>query len=239
MIDIRSLSKTYNSRKVLRNLNLTIKKGSVTGIVGPNACGKTTLIKCILGLVVPTSGELWIEGSRTDSRGDYRRKIGYMPQTPSYPGNLCLRELLDMLENLRGEIALSRKELVHYFALENILDQPLEQLSGGTRQKVAAVIAFMFEVPLVILDEPTVGLDPLAAAKFKEFVLKKAQQGTTIILVSHIMSEIQQLASEMAFINEGEIAFSGGLEDLLKQAGTSHLETAVNQLFEIHQGRAR
>lgn len=235
MIDIRSLSKSYGSHKILKNLSLKIKKGAVTSIVGPNACGKTTLIKCILGLVVPTSGELWIDGERTDARGEFRRKIGYMPQTPTFPGNLCLRELLDMLENLRGTPAQSRNEMVRYFGLENILSQPLAQLSGGTRQKVAAVIAFMFKAPLVILDEPTVGLDPVTSLHFKELVLQEAERGTTIILVSHIMTEVEKMATEMAFINEGEIAFSGALTDLLEKAGTPHLENAVTELFELHK----
>lgn len=237
MIDIRSLSKSYGTQKILKGLSLSIKKGAVTSIVGPNACGKTTLIKCILGLAVQTSGELWIDGKKTDARGEFRRKIGYMPQTPNFPGNLCLRELLEMLENLRGEHAISRQELLHHFGLEKFLKQPLMQLSGGTRQKVAAVIAFMFKAPIVILDEPTVGLDPITAAHFKELVLKEAQRGTTVILVSHIMTEVEQIATEMAFISEGEIAFSGAIADLLKTAGTLQLERAVTQLFETHKGR--
>ena len=235
MIEIRSLSKSYGICKVLGAIDLKITKGSVTGIVGPNACGKTTLIKCILGLVLPTSGEVWIDGQESDSHGEFRRKIGYMPQTPAFPAHLCLRELLNMLENLRGQAAPSRQTLVDYFGLDPILNQALDQLSGGTRQKVAAVIAFMFDAPIVILDEPTVGLDPIAAVLFKDLVLNRAEQGTTIVLVSHIMTEIEKLAGDMAFIDEGKIVFAGPIADLLRQAGVSQLERAITHLFETHK----
>lgn len=237
MIEIRSLSKFYGPHEILGTIDLKIKTGSVTGIVGPNACGKTTLIKCILGLVIPTSGEVLIDGEQTDCRGEFRRKIGYMPQTPAFPAHLCLRELLDMLENLRGQAAPSRQALIAYFGLDPILNQALDQLSGGTRQKVAAVIAFMFDAPIVILDEPTVGLDPMAAMLFKDLVLRRAEQGTTIILVSHIMTEIEKLAGEMAFINDGKIVFAGPIADLLLRAGVAQLDRAVIHLFETHKER--
>lgn len=238
MIKIQSLSKSYKAHRVIEDLNLNIKKGVVTGIAGPNACGKTTLIKCILGLVLPTSGALWIDGELADFHGAFRRKIGYMPQAPQYPGNLCLSELLDMLENLRGEKAPFRQDLISYFNLGKILKQPLDQLSGGTKQKVASVIAFMFEVPLIILDEPTVGLDPVASIQFKDLVLKRSQAGVTIVLVSHIMSEVQAMATEMAFMNEGKVVFAGGLKDLLAQSQTAHLEVAVTQLFASYQEKS-
>jgi len=239
MIEIRSLVKFYGPRKVLNNLNLNIPKGSITGIVGPNACGKTSLIKCILGLAVPTTGEIWIDGKKVDGLGEFRRKIGYMPQTPTFPGNLCLRELLDMLEDLRGQTAPSRSDLINYFALEKIQNQPLEQLSGGTRQKVAAVIAFMFDAPIIILDEPTVGLDPLTAVHFKDLVLRRAQQGTTVIFVSHILTEIEKMANEMVFINDGEVVFSGSIPALLQQTGASELDRALITLFESHKEQRR
>lgn len=232
MIEVRSLVKYYGSKKVLNNLSFKIKKGSITGILGPNACGKTSLIKCILGLTVATSGEIWIDGKITDGLGEFRRKIGYMPQTPNFPENLCIRELLDMLETLRGQAAPSRQTLMNHFKLEQIKDQPLEQLSGGTRQKVSAVIAFMFDAPIIILDEPTVGLDPLTAVHFKDLVLNRAQQGTTFIFVSHILPEIEKMASEMIFINDGHVVFSGTIPDLLKQSSAQELDRAIITLFD-------
>jgi Cu-processing system ATP-binding protein len=231
MIHIKSLSKTYGSQKVLRDLNLDIPRGGVTGILGPNACGKTTLVKCLLGQVFPDAGEIWLDGERSDGGAFFRQKIGYMPQTPVFPDHLTLLELLNMLEKLRGAPASARDFLIGYFQLQSFLNRPLEKLSGGTKQKVAAVIAFMFEPPIVLLDEPTVGLDPLAAVAFKEFVLQKANQGATILFVSHIISEIEKLASSMAFLNEGQVLFSGTPEDLLLKTGAEQIEKALVHLF--------
>jgi Cu-processing system ATP-binding protein len=237
MIDIKSLSKFYGSRKVLNNINFKIRRGAVTGIVGANACGKTTLMKCLLGLVIQTEGEISIDGEKSDALGTFRKKIGYMPQASIFPQNLTILELLNMLERLRGESANSKDELLEYFELKKILDQSLEQLSGGTQQKVAAVIAFMFNAPLIILDEPTVGLDPVTAVRFKDLVLARSKQGATIILVSHIMSEIEQMANEVVFIDEGNIIFSGTTAELLKKTNSQQLERSVIRLFEDRKNK--
>lgn len=239
MIEIKALSKSFGSREVLKSVNLNIHAGAVTGIVGPNACGKTTLIKCLLGLVPPSAGEVWIDGVKTDSRGEFRRKIGYMPQTPTFPSRLRLRELLDMLENLRGEKAVSREELTAYFELSEVAEQFLDQLSGGTKQKVAAVVAFMFNAPVIILDEPTVGLDPVASVLFKDLVLKRAAEGATVVFVSHIMAEMETMARELAFLDEGGVVFTGLISELMARTGASHLERAVIHLFKNHKESSR
>lgn len=232
MINIKSLSKSYRSQKVLSDLNLEIPRGGVTGIFGPNACGKTTLIKCLLGQVFPDTGEIWLDGQKSDGGAFFRKKIGYMPQTPVFPAHLSFRELLNMLEKLRGHPAAERNFLIEYFQLHSILHRPLEQLSGGTKQKVAAVVAFMFQPPIVLLDEPTVGLDPLAAIAFKDLVLEKARDGVTILFVSHIISEIEKLADSMTFLNEGKALFMGSPEDLLKKTGSERIEKAIVKLFK-------
>lgn len=232
MIQAKRITKCFSGRRVLKDLNFTIKKNSVTGIVGPNACGKTTLIKCMLGQVFPTTGQIWIDGENSDGSEIFRKKIGYMPQTPRFPAHLSLRELLQMLESLQGKSSQSRQALVEHFNLQSIMDQPLEQLSGGTKQKVSAVIAFMFDPPIVLLDEPTVGLDPLAAVALKDLILDRAQHGTTIVLVTHLISEIEKLATEMIFLDEGEIAFEGAPRELLATTGATHLEKAIVKLFQ-------
>jgi Cu-processing system ATP-binding protein len=237
MIKIHSFSKNYGPHHVLNAVDLEIRKGSIMGIVGPNACGKTTLIKCLLGLVMPTSGEIFIDNEKLDRQGRFRKKIGYMPQIPSYPNNLCLVELLDMLENLRQTPAPRREELINYFDLKSALHQPLEQLSGGTKQKVSAVIAFMFDPPIIILDEPTVGLDLLTSIYLKELILKAVGKGTTIIFVSHIIAEIEKLATEMTFIDEGRVVFSGPVASLLQKMNAVQLEQAIAQLLEKSKQR--
>lgn len=234
MIQIDRLSKSFKEKKVLNQLSLTLKTGEITAIVGPNACGKTTLIRSILGLVIPDSGTIAFDGVPQDSAGQFRRAIGYMPQVPAFPNNLTARELFDMLEDLRQEKGVFKQELIDYFSMESRLDQPLELLSGGTKQKMAAIMAFMFNAPLVILDEPTAGLDPLSIIRFKELLFQKAKAGTTIIFTSHIMTEVQHLAQNLVFMTEGQLIYSGEIAPLLQKMNVTHLEAAITQLFEEH-----
>jgi Cu-processing system ATP-binding protein len=239
MVELRSLSKNFGSRKVLRSISLTTKPGEITAIAGPNGCGKTTLLKCVLGLVIPTEGEILIKGRAVDSAGEFRRLISYMPQYPDFPANLTLRELTEMIVDLRKENAPWRDELISYFDLNAVVNQAFGQLSGGTKQKFAAVLAFMFNTPLLILDEPSAGLDPLSNLKFKDLILKRKREGTTIVLVSHFMTEIQQLASELVFLHEGQLIYSGTIERLLKNSSQTSLERAVTSLFADRPARLR
>ncbi len=232
MIKIQNLSKSFKKHHVLRNLNLNFETGKITALVGPNACGKTTLIRCVLGLVIPSQGQIFIDQEPQDSNGVFRKKIGYMPQVPSFPGNLSSLELFAMLEDLRKEKSSQKEKLIQHFHIENVLKQPFEQLSGGTKQKIAAVMTFMFDAPIIILDEPTAGLDPLSIVRFKELLTKKVSQGTTVVLTSHIMTEVEQLAHNLVFINEGSLVFSGKKNQLLEKTQTTNLENAVIQLFE-------
>lgn len=232
MIEVHNLRKTFGKREVIKNINMSFSPGVITGIIGPNACGKTTLLKCILGLVIPTSGEIFIDGKKVDKNGEFRRKIGYMPQLPNFPSNLSLTEMLNMFESLRDEKAVLREELISYFELENIVSQPFGELSGGTKQKIAAVIAFMFDAPIVFLDEPTAGLDPLVGGKFRNFVENKAKQGKTIVMVSHFMTELEKLAHDIAFLTEGELLYFGEIYKLYADANISDLDHALQALFK-------
>lgn len=230
MIRIQGLEKRYGQRKVLQRLDLDFRPGVISALAGPNACGKTTLIKCILGLVIPQHGQIKVQESIVRGNWEYRKKIGYMPQSPDFPENLKVRELFTMLEDLRGEAPVRKDEMIAYFELEPALEQSFGQLSGGTKQKVAAVVAFMFNAPIVILDEPTAGLDPVSTLKFKDLLLEMSKRGTTVLLVSHIMTEIEQLADDLVYLMDGKIVFSGPIEKLKAEAKEVQLERAITQL---------
>jgi Cu-processing system ATP-binding protein len=232
MIRLEGIEKSYGRRKVLKGVDLELPAGVVSGVLGPNACGKTTLIKCILGLAVPEHGQIFVDGLRVGVDAAYRERIGYMPQYPDFPENLRVGELIRMLEDLRGRPAPLKNELIPYFGLAPVLRQPFGQLSGGTRQKVSALTAFMFDAPVLILDEPTAGLDPLSVVKFKERLGAEAARGKTILLVSHIMTELEQLASHLAFIVDGQVQFSGPLSGLKSRTGEPSLERAITRLAE-------
>lgn len=235
MISISSLTKSYGRQKVLDALNLEIGEGRVTGLAGPNACGKTTLIKSILGLVRPDVGMITVKGKPLADES-YRAALGYMPQNADFPGNLTANELFKLLIALRGAPATRQSELVERFGLGNFLLKPLGTLSAGTKQKVSAVAALMFEPPILILDEPTAGFDPVACVKFKELILETAAQGTTVLIVSHIMPELEQLIDDLIFLLDGRILFSGEVERLSAETGTHGLEAGIVSLFADNTG---
>lgn len=237
MIEVRGLTKNYGAREVLGGIDLRIGEGRITGLAGPNGCGKTTLIKCLLGLAVPTGGEIRIAGRPVDDGGRFRRLIGYMPQAADFPPNLRLSELLRMLEDLRGEKAPEKDRLIALFGLGEAMDRPFGHLSGGTRQKLAAVAALMFDAPLIVLDEPTAGLDPLSRVTFKDLLLEKAATGKTILFVSHFMSEIEALASRIVFLSEGRVVHDGPVDRLIEETNEPDLERALTRLFLSRGGK--
>lgn len=227
LVRVTELSKSFGALQVLRAVSIAVRPGRVTALVGPNSAGKTTLIKSLLGLTRPDAGRIAIRG--TDIEGDqhYRSRIGYMPQIARYPQNLTASELICMLKDLRGPGTPLDLELVDAFALDAILDQPLRLLSGGTRQKVNAVMAFLFSPELLVLDEPTAGLDPVSSGVLKDKILAERGGGRTFLLSSHIMSELEELADDVALLLEGRIVFGGTLDELKRITNQCTLERAI------------
>ena len=232
MVDVRGLDKRFGSLHVLRSLDLRIARGRITAIVGPNGSGKTTLIKILLGLVRPDAGTVAIDETQVGDGWQYRERIGYMPQAARYPENLTPREVFAMLKDLRGYPDAIDEELIDAFHLHPELEKPLRTLSGGNRQKVGAVIAFLFRPDLVILDEPTAGLDPVASSTLKDKIRQEQERGTTFLLTSHVMSELDVLADDVAVLLDGHIRYSGPIRTLKQQANEQHLERAIAHLMQ-------
>lgn len=231
---ITGLRKRFGRREVLRGLELSIAPGRITAIVGPNAAGKTTLIKTILGLVRRRAGDGSIQLDGVELNGDsgYRRRIGYMPQAAPFPEQLTGREVLDLIVSLRNHPGDLDRELIERFRLEEVLDQPVRTLSGGTRQKLNAAVAFLFRPSLLILDEPTAGLDPLAAGILKDKVRRAPAEGTSVVLTSHLMSEVEELAQDLVFLLDGVVAYQGSVEGLLSHMQETRLEPAMARLLK-------
>jgi Cu-processing system ATP-binding protein len=231
-VDVMRLQKRFGRKQVLRGVDLTIAPDRITALVGPNSAGKTTLLKCLLGMVRPDPGSaVLIDGEAVNGGPEYRSRIGYMPQAARFPEQLTGRELLRFLVELRDSPADRDEALIEAFALEPQLDKPIRTLSGGTRQKLNAVAAFLFRPALLILDEPTAGLDPVAASVLKDRVLQAPAQGTTVLLTSHLMAEVEELAQDVLFLAEGRIAFAGTVESLLRESGETKLERAIARLL--------
>ncbi|HEU4785908.1 MAG TPA: ABC transporter ATP-binding protein [Gemmatimonadaceae bacterium] len=231
MIEITKLTKRYGAHEVLRGVDLRIERGRVTGIVGPNGAGKTTLLKLLLGLSHPTSGELRIDGMLVGDDESYRARIGYMPQIARFPENLTASELFAMLRDLRGDSGDLDEEMLNRFELASHLDKPLRVLSGGTRQKVNACLALLFRPALLMLDEPTAGLDPLSSATLKDKIAALRGDGVTVVVASHIMSELEELCDDVAFLLDGVVRYVGPVSQLTAMTRQANLERAIAALM--------
>jgi Cu-processing system ATP-binding protein len=186
----------------------------------------------ILGLTRPDGGSLTVDGERVNGDPAYRSRIGYMPQSPRFPDHLTGTELIALMTDLRGTTSGPLDcELIDQFSLRPELDKPLRTLSGGTRQKVNAVLAFLFDPKLLILDEPTAGLDPVASGVLKHKIANSRAAGTTFILTSHIMSELEELADDVAFLLDGRVQFAGAIPDLKRHTRQFTLERAVASIM--------
>jgi Cu-processing system ATP-binding protein len=231
VIEIEQLTKRYGRHEVLRGVDLSVRRGRITGIVGPNGAGKTTLIKTLLGLTHPTTGEIKIGGRVIGADESYRARIGYMPQMGRFPENLTANELFATMRDLRGAGTRLDDELVSAFGLAEHLDKPLRTLSGGTRQKVNACLALLFRPELIVLDEPTAGLDPRASAILKDKLLALKDAGVTIVVASHLMSELEELCDDVVFLLDGVARYAGTVGDLRRVTRQANLERAIASLM--------
>jgi len=230
MIQFNNIHKRFGKLTVLDGLDLDIKKGGIFAILGPNGSGKTTLIKCLLGMVIPNKGDITFEGKSVLKKWEYRNNLNYLPQIANFPPNLSVIELINMVKNLRPKSS-NEVALIQLFGLKSFLNKKLGNLSGGTKQKVNIVLTFMFNSDLIILDEPTTGLDPIALIHLKELILKEKNNGKTILITTHIMSVVEELANEIVFLLDGKIYFKGSIDALKKQTDNENLEHAIANLI--------
>lgn len=232
MITVNNLHKNFRAHAVLRGVSAEFPAGSVTAIIGPNGSGKSTLMKCILGLVTPSSGDISVHGINAIENASSRQHVGYMAQIALYPENLTAKEIIAMIRGLRGKAPCQWQELADYFQLIPHIDKPMRALSGGTRQKVGATLAMMYAPSALLLDEPTAGLDPLSAERLKEKIASFRDDGCSVLVTSHILSEIQELASRVVYLHEGEVVYQGEVDHLLEQTGTATLPKAIAHIMQ-------
>ncbi len=230
MVSIQNLHKKFNKNIVLSGVDLHIKEGGIIAVLGPNGSGKTTLIKSVLGMVIPNKGEIEVLGENIKNNSSYRNKIDYLPQIANFPNNLKVRELIRMIKDLRGDTS-NDENLIKLFKLEPFLNKKLGNLSGGTKQKVNIVLTFMFDSPLIILDEPTTGLDPISLLRLKELIQEEKNRGKTILITSHIMSFVEEISDEIVFILEGKIYFKGSISELKTKTGQPDFEHAIASIL--------
>lgn len=230
MLKIKGLHKSYGRNKVLKGIDLTLEGNGITAVLGPNGSGKTTLIKSILGLVIPDSGDIVLDDKNIAGKYLYRNEISHLPQIARFPDNLTPRELMSMIKDLRSK-GTRADEIIELFDLEPELDKKMANLSGGNRQKVNLLLALMYDSPFIILDEPSNGLDPVSLLRLKDFLKREESRGKKIIITTHIMGFVEELAQDIVFILDGKIHFHGKMSELLAQEGQDRLEKAIASML--------
>lgn len=232
MIIASNVSKKFGKLKALDNVSVTCNKGECIALIGPNGSGKTTLIKSILGMVVCNSGFITFNGKNILHDWQYRTHIGYMPQIGRYPENMTIGQILDMMKDIRGKKNESLDEdLIQQFKLNELLSKRMRTLSGGTRQKVSAALAFLFNPDVLILDEPTAGLDPVAAEILKEKIIAEKTKGKLVLITSHILSELDDLITQVIYMQDGQLCFHKTIEDLRADTGQEKLAKAIASIM--------
>ncbi len=230
MIRIENISKYYGRIRALTGFSYEFRQGKVTTIVGPNGSGKTTLMKCILGFVKINEGKIYFDGKPINGGASYRERIGYMAQKPAFPENLQPIEIIDLIKSLRSGYINYDEALLSDFEFYSELEKPFHSLSGGNKQKLNAIIAFHFNPELIILDEPTAGLDPLTCKILKDKIKRERNNGKTILLTSHIIDEIEELTDDLIMLDEGELRFKLSSEEINKSS--SHkISGLIEEMF--------
>lgn len=232
MIEIQHVSKRFGNLEVLKDVNLICERGQCIAMIGPNGCGKTTLIKIILGMVIPTSGTVTFDQKNISIDYQYRHRIGYMPQKGSYPENMTIGQVMDMIKDIRSTPNRLDEHLIEAFRLDDIFDKKMRTLSGGTVQKVSASLAFLFNPEVLILDEPTAGLDPLAAEILKEKIIEENEKGKLVFITSHLLSELDDLVTHVVLMQDGQIRFHMPVALLKEQTNTLSLAKAITYILK-------
>lgn len=239
MIEIKNINKKFSKLEVLKNVNLNCNKGECIALIGPNGCGKTTLIKAILGMVLPDKGTITFNKKPIAKEYLYRKNIGYMPQIGRYPDTMTIGQIIEMIKTIRNSNENLDEDLIRAFELEKMFDKQMRTLSGGTTQKVSATLAFLFNPDVLILDEPTAGLDPLASELLKEKIIKEKEKGKLILITSHLLSELDDLITEIVFMQDGEVLFHKKVATLLKETNETKISKAIASILKQKQPETR
>ena len=230
MISLEQIEKSFGKQRVLGGISADFSDRRPVALVGPNGSGKTTLIKCILGLVRPDSGTIRFNGNPVGSDYHYRKDLGYMPQAGRFPDQMTVGQVFDMVRNIRKDSQRHDEELIRDFRLEDIFKKRVHTLSGGMRQKVSAALAFLFVPPVLILDEPTAGLDPAAAEILREKVRRETAAGKLLLVTSHNLADLEELTSRLIYLCDGAVRFDDSLDNLKAVTGEHRLSRAIAKI---------
>lgn len=237
-IETADLTKAYGSLVAVDKLDLEVKANTIHGFLGPNGAGKTTTLKMLVGLLKPDSGSVKVFGQEVGwDKPDIRLKIGYMPELPRFPKHLKGRELLDIYGRMYGMSKQERAEqipkLLERAGLKGRENDLIGAYSKGMQQRLGMAQALLNEPELIILDEPTIGLDPVGMIEVRELVKGIVKEGVTVFLSSHLLYEVQQICTQVTIINRGEAVASGSLKEISALvSGPVTIEAEVDKLSD-------
>ena len=227
MIKVTNLTKSFGNFPALSDISFEVKRGETFALLGPNGSGKSTTLKCIAGLTVPTSGNISVLGADVwKERKQALQSLSYLPQRATFPDTLSAREVMRFYCRLR-KLPLDRIDQLlanSEFDFDGFADRRVVEFSGGMTQRLGLAVACLPDTPLLLLDEPTVSLDPEGAVQFREFVKGLKRAGKTILFSSHMLEDVQQLADQVAILVNGKLVALQSIEQLRKEAGEATLE---------------
>ena len=239
MIEIKNLTMKYKNGKGVSDISISVDNGEVKGLLGPNGAGKSTTMRSLMGFLKPSEGSLSVEGIDTiENPVEAKKIIGYLPGDPQLPQNLSPKSLFKLGADMRGQTTEYAMELAEKFELE--VDQSLKELSKGNRQKVAIILAVQHKPKALILDEPTSGLDPFHQRSFFEIIEEFSDNGASILLSSHIISEVEKVAKSMAVLRDGAKVYDETYETFLNKAQEDgkDLEDAFFSFYDRKESNA-
>ncbi|HFU4392448.1 TPA: ABC transporter ATP-binding protein [Streptococcus suis] len=239
MLEVKNITGGYINIPVVKDVSFTVESGQLVGLIGLNGAGKSTTIKEIIGLLTPYQGEILIDGkSLVQGAENYRKKIGFIPETPSLYEELTLKEHLEVVAlayDLTWDQAWSRVQgLLAVFRLDEKLDWFPVHFSKGMKQKVMIICAFMVEPSLLIVDEPFLGLDPVAISDLVNLLEEEKAKGTSILMSTHVLDSAEKMCDSFVILHQGQVRATGNLEELqhafnMKGASLNEIYLALTQ----------
>lgn len=239
MIKIENLKKTFSKQKVLNDINLQFNAGECVALIGPNGSGKTTLIKSILALVTVQNGVIYVQNENIQNQSAYRTNIGYMPQINRFPEHMSVEELFNMMKGIRSKSGSYDLSLYEAFGIEHLGKKKLGILSGGMRQKVSAALAFLFNPMILILDEPTAGLDPVSNEILKDKLKDSIEKENKLVLItSHILNDLDDIADRVIYLMDGSIYFDKQVSALMEETSENRLNKIIASIINTKSQHA-
>ncbi|GAB3063264.1 ATP-binding cassette domain-containing protein [Salinicoccus sesuvii] len=232
VLELKNLTKTFGTTVAAKDISFELNANEIFGFIGPNGAGKSTTLRMIIGALSPDGGEILMDGEPLSGNPHYKKNIAYVPGDVNLWGNLTGEEVIHFFMKVRGYTNIEKKKhLIAQFRLDS--KKKCKTYSKGNRQKVALICAFLSEAHLLIFDEPTTGLDPLMERVFHEQLMHAKSEGRSILLSSHVLSEVEKLADRIAIIREGEIIETGPLKTLRHITRTEYIVKSTQDLSEL------